>query len=198
MRLFVAIDLDDTARRAVADTQKTLARAVSESGGRPPKWVQPGLLHLTLVFLGEVQAERVPPLTAVMSEDLDVAPFEAVFAGLGVFPPRGAPQVLWLGVTSGTRELVDLQRVVAARLTAVGLPMETRPFRAHLTLARWRNSRPSDGAGVLALAGAGDVTRLDVDRVTLFQSQLSASGPIHSVLTRATLTRCPSSSSPRT
>src|SRR5437762_14047960 len=105
MRLFVAIDLDDDARRAIAGEQKRLTRALSESGGHPPKWVQPTLLHLTLAFLGEVPAERVAALTALMSEDLDVEPFTAVCAGFGVFPPRGAPQVLWLGVTSGAREL---------------------------------------------------------------------------------------------
>ena len=56
MRLFVAIDLDAAARASIADEQRRLAACTA--GGTPVRWVKPDQLHLTLVFLGEVQEAR--------------------------------------------------------------------------------------------------------------------------------------------
>ena len=70
--------------------------------------------------------------------------FPIVFGGLGLFPPAGAPRVLWLGLTAGARDVIGVQREIAARVTRLGIGLERRPFQPHLTLARWRTSRRSD------------------------------------------------------
>ena len=91
-RLFVAVDLDEPARAMIAAEQRRLAQAIGGSG-RAVRWVSPEHMHLTLVFLGEVVEASAARVTDAVGGDLDVRPFLVVFAGLGVFPPRGAPRV---------------------------------------------------------------------------------------------------------
>jgi 2'-5' RNA ligase len=188
MRLFVAIDLDDEAKDAVAAEQKRIADALSAGGSSLPKWVRPVHMHMTLVFLGEVVEQALPPVVDAICSLVDVASFAVAFERLGVFPPHGAPRVLWLGVGEGASQVADIQRRVTARLEGTGIVLDRRRFDPHLTLGRWRYSRPTDRRRVLELDRQTVVARLSVDHVTLFQSQLGPAGPIHTAVTRATLT----------
>jgi len=186
LRLFVAIDLDDIARQAIAQTQRRMADALDTD--RALKWVSPARMHLTLAFLGEISPPAVPAVVHALSLNVDVRPFAAIFQNAGVFPPRGAPRVLWLGVAGGASEIIDTQRVVAGRLTGAGVTLERRPFHPHLTLARWHSSRPAAAARALAGAPHTPVARMNVDHVTLYESRLTAGGPVYTALARATLT----------
>src|SRR5579872_2351945 len=131
MRLFVAIDVDEAVRRAIGDEQKRLARAIDD-GGRSPKWIAPEQLHLTLAFVGDADETQAAALTDRFSDPVPISPFSIACGGLGVFPPRGAPQVLWLAITEGASHVTALQREVADRIAACGLPLEKGPFHAHL------------------------------------------------------------------
>jgi 2'-5' RNA ligase len=188
MRLFIAVDLDDAARNAIGAEQKRLGAAMRHSEGSSLKWVRPEQMHLTLVFLGQVNDATAPAILARLEQPVMQSPFELVFGGTGVFPPRGAPNVLWLGVASGAREIADLQREVAQRVAELGIPPERRPFHPHLTLARWRESRGADRARALGAARDGPIARVHVDHATLYQSRLSSSGSAYTALARATLT----------
>jgi len=185
LRLFVALDIGDDARVAMAALQQRVTQALGVD--RSIKIVDPAHMHLTLVFLGEIAERDVPAIVDALSSDIAVPPFAAEFEGLGVFPPRGAPRVLWLGVGRGASEIVRLQREVAARLERLGVTLEPRPFHPHLTLARWRTSRPADRRSALS-AESRAVARMNVDRVTLYQSRLSPAGSAYTALARATLT----------
>src|SRR4051812_18111116 len=106
MRLFVAIDLDNRTKASLP--------ALSVHG---LKTVKPEQTHLTLAFLGDVAAPTSDEIIAAMREPIPgVGPFQMAFGGFGVFPPRGAPRVLWLGVSEGMREVIALQEAVAVRL----------------------------------------------------------------------------------
>jgi RNA 2',3'-cyclic 3'-phosphodiesterase len=186
MRLFIAIDLDDDARAAVGAEQKRLAAALRGTSRSSIRWVRPDHMHLTLVFLGEVEAARAEALIEETRRDVAFAPFDLVFAGAGVFPPRGAPNVIWIGVTAGVETAIALQTELAQRAARHGVALETRPFRPHLTVGRWRDSRSADRDCVLA-AGDRVVTSLHVDHATLYQSHLSPAGPSYTALARANL-----------
>lgn len=186
MRLFVALDLDDDARRAIATVQQRVARALGAD--RSIQQVDPALMHLTLAFLGEVAEPDALAVVDTLSTAIDVRPFAAEFQGLGVFPSRGAPRVLWLGVGHGGRETIQVQREVAGRLERLGVTLERRAFHPHLTLARWRTSRPTDRHRVLSAGSRAAVARVNVDHVTLYQSRVSPAGPTYTALTRANLT----------
>ena len=175
MRMFVAIDLDQTVKDSIRSQQL-------KAEFPHVKFVNPEQAHLTLVFMADAAPERVLP---ALQHSIEMRPFDLAVGGLGAFPPCGAPRVLWLGLTGGAREVIALQRVVADRLTAVGVPLEDRAFHPHLTLGRWRQSRPSDRPSFSAEAKT--IARMAVDHVTLYESRLSSEGPTHVALTRAAL-----------
>jgi RNA 2',3'-cyclic 3'-phosphodiesterase len=194
MRLFVAADLPDAAREAIAAEQKRIASALTKEQREPSRrggalrWVKAEHSHLTLVFLGDVEDARVASVVESVGRNVDAAPFEIVFDGLGLFPPRGAPRVLWIGVDAGADALIDLQRELARRIAALGIPLEDRRFHPHLTLARWRESRSPDRQRVLTQASTGAIARARIGGVTLYQSRLSPDGPTYTALARANLT----------
>jgi len=188
MRLFIAIDLDDEARSAIGAEQRRLAAALRDSGRSSMKWVRTDHMHLTLIFLGEVAEASAAPIIEDSAVDLAHQPFDLQFRDVGVFPPRGAPSVLWLGVGAGAEASIALQRTLAERVARHGVPLERRPFHPHLTLARFRDSRPSDRQRATA-AGHHDVSVVHVDHVTLYQSRLSPAGPSYTPLARANLSR---------
>src|SRR2546423_13133300 len=121
MRLFIAADLPDAVRAAISEQQKRIAAAVGR-GGSSLRWVKPEHAHLTLVFIGNVEDARVPAVVDAVGREIDAAPFDVVFQGAGVFPPRGAPRVLGIRVDAGARGLLAVQQPRAARPTALGLP----------------------------------------------------------------------------
>ena len=184
MRLFVAIELDDGARIAIADEQRRLKRLVGEGA---LKWVRPEHMHLTLAFLGEINEDRSRTLVDAMREPIACAPVAIAFGGIGMFPPNGPPRVLWVGVSSGEPEVIDIQRVVAERVKAFGAELEARPFHPHLTLARWRSSRQSDRRRLTGVDRRETVARINATAVALVQSRLSSNGPTYTALCEAPL-----------
>jgi 2'-5' RNA ligase len=186
MRLFIAFDLNDHARLAIAAEQERLGAALAASRESSIRWVRPEQMHVTLVFLGEVDDERADALAADIGSDVAHPPFEIVFNGTGVFPPRGAPKVLWIGVTAGAEAAIAVQTELTQRVARHGVPLETRPFQPHLTIGRWRESRPADRERILKAAGGGSIS-VPLDHATLYRSRLSPAGPSYMELARARL-----------
>jgi RNA 2',3'-cyclic 3'-phosphodiesterase len=198
MRLFIAVDLSEDAREAMAAEQRRIAAALGGTK-RSLTWVKTSHAHLTLVFLGSVEAGRATSVVEAVERDVDLAPFDMVLEGVGVFPPRGAPRVLWIGIAGGAAELTGLQRELAARVAAVGIALEDRPFHPHLTLGRWRESRPSVRDRAVRAAQPGAIARVHVEYATLYESRLSPSGSAYTALTRANLSKVgPGTFGPRT
>jgi 2'-5' RNA ligase len=199
MRLFVAVDLSDEAREAIAVLQKLLAGPLSKSK-EGLKLVEPSRMHLTLLFIGEARDERVPAIVESMNAPAGLPPFDVTFGGVGVFPPRGAPRVLWVGIAEGAASLERLQHDIVERVCAVGIAFDDRPFHPHLTLGRWRgDDRKRSSAErrstperlrreVATLDRSDRIASVRVTRATLYQSRLSSSGPAYTALAHATLT----------
>jgi 2'-5' RNA ligase len=146
-------------------------------------------MHLTLAFIGSVPPEQAARIVAAGELPIAIAPFEMSLAGVGVFPPRGAPRVLWLGVADGTPDVTGLQQIVAGRLAAAGVDLEARPFHPHVTLARWKSSRGADGRRVRDASIGGRPIRTAVDAVTLFESRQGPAGSVYTAVARTPLTR---------
>src|SRR6476660_6570974 len=123
MRLFVAADLPDAARAAVAGVPKQMASALGGSAGQL-KWVRAEHSHLTLVFLGDVAEPHAAMVVESIAGDVPLEPFEIVLESAGVFPARGAPRVLWVGVGAGAAALSTLQREIARRVSSLGIPLD--------------------------------------------------------------------------
>jgi 2'-5' RNA ligase len=175
-RLFVAVPLDDAARSAVEDVVDAVRRIRVE--GRSVRWVRLDGVHVTLRFLGPTPAGRVPDVAAAITEAAEGAEsFRLTLAGSGGFPARGRPRAIWLGLGEGRAELGALAERVSVALAARGWPMDERPFRAHLTLAR-ADGVASGPATVDALSAVmGDRTIPSViDRLRVYES-ITGRGP---------------------
>jgi 2'-5' RNA ligase len=191
VRLFVAIDLPQPARnqlaRAIAGLRETLRAHDLDAAFR---WVDPGNLHLTLRFLGnvdDVAAERVFEATrAPLERDRP----SLILGGLGTFPPRGRPRVLHAAVEQGAEALRDLRDVVDTRLAPVcQWESDTRPFAPHLTLARARDGARIDPAAFSRLIAAVDWPRVafNAPAVTVFSSRTLPAGPVYTAEAHAAL-----------
>lgn len=182
MRAFVAIDLPDSVRAALAREQARL-RAVC-AGSRDIRWTRAEGLHLTLKFLGEVAAERVPAVTATLESLERFDKFEVEVGGFGFFPGPRRPRVLWVGLEAPAA-LGQLAARVEAALEAQGFPLEGRPFRPHLTLARFEGGRPQPALEAALETGlAASFGRFEVGEFFLFESKLRPGGAEYSKLAR--------------
>jgi len=143
VRAFIAVDIPDNLRRSLAEVAGRLGGL-----GGDVKWVRPAGIHVTLKFLGEIGEERVDEVAEAMARAAaGKRPFEVTLAGLGAFPPKGPPRVIWVGIDRGAEELTRLAAEVDCLCAGLGFEPERRPFRAHVTLGRVRSPR---GIGKLA------------------------------------------------
>lgn len=151
LRLFVAVELPDDVRSALAGSIDLLRNAGAGAGLR---WVRPEAMHLTLKFLGSTPEEKLPAIEDALDEAArDVAPFVLQLAGFGSFhggrgeiQHRGTREsyhynlrVVWVGVQGDVEALRQLAARVEEHVAPLGFPTEKRAFSAHLTLARVRD-----------------------------------------------------------
>jgi 2'-5' RNA ligase len=188
MRLFFAIALDDAQRLALAAAQD----ALRPQAGRAVRWVAPETAHLTLVFLGTVDAGRVDELLAAAEGALASIPAPTLRLGpAGAFPNVRRPRALWLGLAAGTHELALVQAALATTLEKLGFAREPRAFRPHLTLGRVREQAHSaeiaDLAEALARLPAPAPTSWKPQAVGLYHSELLPQGPRYTLLGEALL-----------
>jgi 2'-5' RNA ligase len=126
-RLFVAIALPAPVRDALVALAEPLPGA---------NWTSPETLHLTLRFIGDVPEEKTADITSRLGT-VRVEPFLLPIEGVGAFPPKAPPRVLWSGVGRGHPRLHQLRQQVDDALLAAGLPeLDVRTFHPHVTLAR--------------------------------------------------------------
>lgn len=202
MRLFVAADLSAGVRAAAAACAARLRARLAAAGAQEGiRWVAPGHMHLTVWFLGEVSDARAAVVIDALGPPLPMPAFDVHVAGFGVFPPSGAPRVIWMGLASGRAELARAHDLVGERLMPWGFPPEARAYSAHLTVARIKDQRGDQrgdhrgdprgpGRAVLRSAVAaesGDAGRCRVPALTLFRSRTEASGAVYEPLLRVPL-----------
>ena len=171
IRAFVALELDAACRERIVALTRELRPLVPDV-----RWAHADQLHLTLKFLGDSTRAVLDRLTPDLERAAAVcAPAEVSVAGLGMFPERGAPRVLWLAIALPA-PLLALQSACEAAAGAAGFAREARPFQPHLTLGRWRShaARPN--------LPAADLGRTRLSRLTLFQSELRPEGARHTSL----------------
>jgi 2'-5' RNA ligase len=182
LRLFFAVELPREVREAAAAHAERLRRDFPDARA---SWPRPESLHLTLKFLGEVEAARVDSLRdAGALAAAGLASFALTVEGAGTFPPRGAARVLWLGVRDNSGRLTRLQSRLDEECARAGFERESKPYKPHLTLARLR--APRDAA---ALSGAHVGTpfgphTFDVSDFVLMRSELGPGGSRYTPLSR--------------
>lgn len=179
MRVFVAVDIGDITRRALADLQKKLQGQVDIKKS-DAKWVRPENVHLTLKFLGEIKDEEaVEVCKAIKDTASRNKGFQLDVESLGYFGRKSA-RILWVGCGRGSSELGSLQKQIEYSLSGLGFPEEKRLFSGHLTLCRIRN--PKAGlklADISRVYKDVKVGTISVKSVCVYQSHLQPSGPVY-------------------
>jgi len=136
MRLFVALDIDESIREKIVRFMDGLREFAPDV-----RWVKPESLHVTLKFIGE----RSDPEEIKQSlSKINATSFEMIFRGYGFFPNPKSARVFWLGIESG-HPLLELAKAADESLVPLGIAKETHAFSPHLTLARSGSGRPSRG-----------------------------------------------------
>jgi RNA 2',3'-cyclic 3'-phosphodiesterase len=179
IRSFIAIELPQgimASLKTVQDEMKSKAFKV--------KWVRPENIHLTLKFLGNIDAADTAKISGAMRNAVrNQKPFVLVARGAGVFPGIRRPKVVWVGLSGRTRSLVDLQGALDANLADIGYPKEPRPFKGHLTIGRIKRAPDSKTVAEMLQARAGFVSdEFKVNQICLFKSTLHPTGAVYSKL----------------
>lgn len=172
IRAFIAVNLPIPVINQVTQMQTQL-RGRAQQLGMKVAWVPSASMHVTLKFLAEIPEEGAWVVRdTLMTRLADHAGFQLKISGLGAFPNRAKPRVVWVGIQSEDDALIRLAQDVEQWLDELGFPKETRPFHPHLTLGRVKQ-----GTGDM-LEGLDDTNfgNWPVNRVTLYQSILKPQG----------------------
>lgn len=188
IRCFIAIELPEEAKKGLARLKEELERDEHKF----VKWVEPGGIHLTLKFLGNIPAKRVTEITEAIGKAAQgISRFHLEISGLGAFPSLRQARVFWVGISGEVDKLSRLQRDIDSALAARGFAKEERPFVPHLTLARIKQgASPADRRSFGELVSATlfeDKYHVEVGSVSLIRSQLTPAGAIYTRLTAVVL-----------
>jgi 2'-5' RNA ligase len=184
IRSFIAIDLPDATRQALAAVQEQLKQSRATV-----RWVKPGSIHLTLKFLGNIHAAQVEDIArAVVQEIRDQAPITLRPAGLGAFPSLRKPRVIWIGMNGEVQRLNAIQVRVDNALEPLGFVREKRGFRPHLTIGRVKDRRRLQSlVDAMVTLDVEPFNSFDADEIILYKSDLRPTGAIYTKLHRMPL-----------
>jgi len=136
VRLFVALEIPTAVRGNLAALIEELRAADGAATKNKARWVRAENLHVTLKFIGNVDAGKLEAIRAVLGEAGSGGEVELRFRGVGFFPNEKRPRVLWAGIAASPN-LAPLAAEIDARLEKLGIARETREYAPHLTLARF-------------------------------------------------------------
>jgi 2'-5' RNA ligase len=138
VRVFVALDIPEAVRAAISDLVVQL-RPLCQNA----RWVRIESAHVTLKFIGEIAADKLERVKAVLASIRVKNPIPMEFRNLGFFPSEKRPRVLWAGIEGGAA-LGELAGSAETVLEPLGITPEKRAFSPHLTLARFESPRGLD------------------------------------------------------
>lgn len=183
MRTFLAIEISQEAKSAIAELQNRLRDADADVS-----WTRPDNIHLTLKFLGEVSESLIADVARVCLEcAANCRSLSVTLSGVGAFPDFRQPRVLWVGLGGDLDALVQLQKELDEGLSRIGFERDRKPFRAHLTMGRVKSRRNT--RALMAIAKEYELAPIafKVNEVVLMQSQLHPAGSRYTRLATAPL-----------
>lgn len=168
-RLFVSIELPQSATQGLVELDPHL---------RGVRWLAPEQMHLTLSFLGNVSME----IQEALAENLRTISWKSFFlslVGLGAFPGKGRPNVIWIGVGTGHPHLFQLHKRVQEAALAAGLEPDLRWFHPHITIARCRDVSSETIRPFLKAHANFDAGMIHVESFCLNSSELTSAGSVY-------------------
>jgi 2'-5' RNA ligase len=172
LRSFIAIELSETAKSALAELQQELKKT-----GADVRWVKPENIHLTLKFLGNIEKNIIDSIVQILTGTCNkFEVFTLEIKGTGVFPSVKSPRVIWVSA-NGKTTVTGIQLEIETGLSSLGFEREKRTFTPHLTLGRFKTSqgkRPLLDKVELFKDNSYGV--IDVRSISIMRSDLSPAG----------------------
>lgn len=167
-RLFVALDFPEHIRERLKPMCCGLPGA---------RWVKAEQMHLTLRFIGDVDTNVFKDVQEALHEVCSSS-FFIQLVGVGFFPPRGKPRVVWVGIRKN-EQLIQLRNRIETVLVQAGLEPEGRKYFPHITLARLKNTPSSKVGAFLSHFGMFSTEAFQINEFFLYSSVLNSKGAKH-------------------
>ena len=177
IRSFLAFELPPDIKKEVAK----IADEVKKSG-LAAGWVKPGNIHLTVIFMGDVEEKNISAIISSIDNVVNkYEPFDIALGGIGIFPGIKKPRVLWLGLNGEIERLGSLRDELQKTLEAYGIKQEKRTFRPHLTLGRFRKPLRDRAPLKKVIEAYNDISGPPgkLNDLILFKSELKPGGSVY-------------------
>lgn len=187
LRAFIAVEIPLEIRKTICNATAPLQNGIGSS----VRWVPKENMHLTLKFLGDVSPGNIEMLSQMLRAEANMFNgFELRLSGLGAFPNRKRPRVIFIDIHAPP-VLEALQRGIESASRRLGYESEERGFSPHLTIGRVRQN--ATATEQQTIRRALEDTRIDslgtarVDSVYLYKSDLKPTGSVYTRLYSAPL-----------
>ena len=175
IRTFICIEIPDSIKSRIDQLQSTLRTVDAQVS-----WTRSSNIHLTLKFLGQVQASRIPRVcSAVERAAMDIERFTFEIGGAGCFPSPRSPRVLWIGLAEVPAPLMRLYDNLDDELSREGFAPEKRRFSPHLTIGRLRQPKNGPRIADLLITSGFDAETVSARSVIVMRSDLRPTGSIY-------------------
>lgn len=175
VRTFICIEIPERIKERIDALQQSLKRVDAQAS-----WVKPANIHLTLKFLGGVEAGRLDRVRdAVERASGSTSPFQVTIGGAGCFPSVKSPRVLWVGLAEMPGELLKLHKQIEDSLAREGFPREAKRFSPHLTIARLRAPRNAAQLAEALIEAGFEPDSFEAREVIVMRSDLNPAGSIY-------------------
>jgi 2'-5' RNA ligase len=179
-RLFVAIDIPKDIKAEIAQKIEPLKVLTNEV-----TWVEPGNYHFTLQFLGAVEEELIPKISAQLKKTAEsIQRFELYLRQFNILPEHGPARVIYLEVGGGEEDMNTAAFEIEEALASVGINKEHKQFVAHLTVGRIKKDQGLEVFKDKVKSIAGIAREVGVAEFVLFESELTHAGPTYRVIER--------------
>jgi 2'-5' RNA ligase len=175
IRTFICIEIPQSIKERINRLQEILRQIDAQIS-----WTKPSNIHLTLKFLGGVEATRIERVKKALERAANgIGPFEVEMSGSGCFPSARSPRVLWVGFSNVPELLQHLYSNIEDELAREGFEREKRKFSPHLTIGRIRAPHNSARVAEALIATGFESETLIATEVILMRSDLKPTGSIY-------------------
>jgi len=182
MRLFAAIKISEEVKESLIGFREKMSPQTEMPN--KVKWVESSQIHLTLKFFGEVEATRLASLQKALFKSVQaIKSFSFGVCGIGVFPQKGPPRVLWAGISEPTGTLGQCASSVEGETVQSGFFPADKPFSGHVTLARFSVPPGNELTSFFEKTASQSFGKVTAERMVLVESRLSSQGPRYIDLT---------------
>jgi 2'-5' RNA ligase len=177
IRSFIALPSTSELKNVLGILQETLKKERADV-----KWDTPDKFHITLKFLGNVEAETLDTLAgSIASATAEMEAFRLTYRSVGAFPDLIHPRVLWVG-TDSSDTLTSLQQRVESLCERLGFPAEEKAFHPHITLGRIKGSFNLSRLTAEVKSITFEPVQTDCSELLLIKSDLRPTGSVYTTL----------------